>query len=177
MSLNEDCWSIVVSKLSIREYLNITQVNKMLNSICNRTKIPNDDIIEVKYNIVIPDSVLTIGINAFSQSLSLQSITLSMNLVKIEQMAFHHCTSLQSIVIPNSVTTIASSVFDGCISLTSVTLGSNVQKLGAFVFRGCGVLPSIVIPDSVDAIDVQSFSGCYSLSSIVQPFSCMHLNH
>lgn len=70
--------------------------------------------------IQIPDSVETIGTNAFHNCQDLESITLPASLKTIESSAFSSCCNLSKIKLPVSLTTIENSVFDGCRSLETV---------------------------------------------------------
>lgn len=70
--------------------------------------------------IQIPDSVETIGTNAFHNCQDLESITLPASLKTIESSAFSYCRNLSEIRLPTSLTTIEISVFDGCSSLETV---------------------------------------------------------
>ena len=70
--------------------------------------------------IQIPDSVETIGTNAFHNCQDLESITLPASLKTIESSAFSYCRNLSEIKLPTSLTTIEISVFDGCSSLETV---------------------------------------------------------
>ena len=70
--------------------------------------------------IQIPDSVETIGTNAFHNCQDLESITLPASLKTIESSAFGYCRNLSEIELPTSLTTIEISVFDGCSSLETV---------------------------------------------------------
>ena len=53
--------------------------------------------------IVIPDSVVYIGSNAFYNCTNLTSVVIGNNVTRIGDKAFQSCTSLSSIVIPDSV--------------------------------------------------------------------------
>ena len=70
--------------------------------------------------LVIPNSVTSIGKGAFFRCSSLTSITIPDSVTSIGDYAFRGCSSLTSITIPNSVTSIDSYAFDGCDSLTSI---------------------------------------------------------
>lgn len=70
--------------------------------------------------IQIPNSVETIGTNAFQNCQDLESITLPASLKTIEKGAFIGCRKLSEVKLPASLTTIQSYVFDGCSSLETV---------------------------------------------------------
>ena len=122
-------------------------------------------------SITIPNSVTSIGDYAFAQCDSLQSITISNSVTSIGDHAFKLCKSLQSITIPNSVTSIGDHAFELCKSLQSVTIPNSVTKIGNGAFIGCKSLQSITIPNSVTSIGNGAFIGCKSLQSITIPNS------
>lgn len=70
--------------------------------------------------IQIPNSVETIGTNAFQNCQDLESITLPASLKTIESSAFSYCLNLSEIRLPTSLKAIQSYVFDGCSSLETV---------------------------------------------------------
>ena len=122
-------------------------------------------------SITIPDSVTSIGSSAFSDCSSLTSITIPDSVTSIDWSAFRDCSSLTSITIPNSVTSIDSYAFSDCSSLTSITIPNSVTSIGDHVFDGCKGLTSITIPDSVTSIGKDAFSYCSKLTSITIPDS------
>ena len=122
-------------------------------------------------SIVIPNSVTSIGDGAFFSCASLSSIVIPDSVTSIGLGAFSKCASLSSVVIPNSVTSIGDRVFGVCKSLTSIVIPNSVTSIGDRAFVSCASLSSIVIPDSVTSIGNSAFWHCTSLSSIVIPDS------
>ena len=116
----------------------------------------------------------TIGNNAFDYCTSLKTVTFGENskLTTIGNNAFDYCTSLTSITIPSSVTSIGEDAFWHCTSLKTVTFGANskLTSIGEDAFWKCTSLESIEIPSSVTSIGYDAFYGCTSLESISLPF-------
>ena len=99
---------------------------------------------ELVTNLVIPNSVTSIGESAFRGCSSLTSVTIPNSVTSIGYMAFWYCSGLTSIEIPDSVTSIGSYAFSGCIGLTSVTIGNSVTYIGIRAFEDCTGLTSVV---------------------------------
>ena len=122
-------------------------------------------------SITIPNGVTSTGYAAFSDCSSLTSITIPDSVTSIGNYAFLRCSSLTSITIPDGVTSIGDSAFSGCSSLTSITIPDGVTSIGGCAFDGCNSLASITIPDSVTSIGKDAFSYCSKLTSITIPDS------
>ena len=101
-------------------------------------------------NTVIPNTVTSIGSNAFG-----------------------FCSGLTEITIPNSVTSIGSHAFDGCSGLTSLNIPNSVTSIGSHAFDGCSGLTSLNIPNSVTSIEYEAFDGCSGLTSV--SFHCKEI--
>ncbi|MCM1437842.1 MAG: leucine-rich repeat protein [Roseburia sp.] len=121
--------------------------------------------------ITIPDSVTSIGDDAFRNCNSLTSITIGNGVTSIGWDAFSGCSGLTSITIPDSVTRIGFGAFSNCSKLTSVKLGNGVTSIGDSAFSKCSSLISITIPDGVTSIGHYAFEDCSSLKSVIIPNS------
>ena len=122
-------------------------------------------------DLVIPDSVTSIGEHAFYNCDSLTSVTIPDSVTSIGSSAFEDCSSLTSVTIPDSVTSIGSAAFFNCDSLTSITIPDSVTSIGGSAFKSCDSLTSVTIPDSVTSIGYSAFYDCTSLTSITIPDS------
>ena len=121
---------------------------------------------------VIPNTVTSIGYQAFEGANSLASVTFQAGsvLTSIADRAFFGASSLTSITIPATVTSIGDFAFYNSTALTSVTFeaGSNLETIGNHAFRATTSLASIIIPASVNDIGANSFDGS-SISSFDIP--------
>jgi len=123
-------------------------------------------------SITIPNSVTSIGADAFSGCRNLTSIMIPNSVTSIGADAFGGCSGLTSITIPNSVTSIASRTFQACSNLTSITIPDGVTSIGERAFGNCYKLTSVTIPNSVTSIGEKAFGSCHSLNSV----TCLAIN-
>ena len=121
-------------------------------------------------SVIIPNSVTSIGDNAFAYCENLETVTFESNssLESIGESAFSNCCSLTSITIPSSVTSIGDYVFNECGNLETITFetNSNLETIGNGAFQYCASMSSITIPGSVTTIGETVFEYCTALSSI-----------
>ena len=82
-------------------------------------------------SFTIPDTVTSIGDNAFSCCASLTSIEIPGSVTSVGDNAFSYCVSLTSIEIPDSVTRIEDWLFLYCTSLTSIKFDGTMEQWNA----------------------------------------------
>ena len=161
--------------------------------------------------IVLPDNYskgnYAIG-EAFRDNTSITSIEIPNSVTSIGDEAFWNCDGLTSIEIPNSVTSIGDYAFNGCTSLNDLRIedGEGILSLGYHTYNSSGKgmfydcpletlylgrnlsyktgyeygyspfynkksLTSVTIPNSVTSIGDRVFYGCSGLTSIEIPNS------
>ena len=149
-------------------------------------------------NLVIGNSVTTIGNSAFSDCTGLTTVTWNARNVQdfqstggrpfsncknltefvfgeeVEHIPAYLCynlTLLNTIVIPNSVTSIGKGAFAYCTGLTEVTIPNSVTSIGSRAFFSCTGLKKVTIGNSVKSIGNEAFPHCTSLTAITIPNS------
>ena len=120
--------------------------------------------------LVIPNSVVSVGISIARGCIALLSATISNSLTAITQTMFEGCTSLMSIVIPESITSLGLECFSECTALTHVTMYDNITSIGEKAFYNCSSLTEIDIPENIELTIIKeyAFSGT-ALTSIYIP--------
>ena len=103
---------------------------------------------EIGGDLVIPDGVTKISLDAFYYCTKLISVTIPNSVTSIGSRAFYTCASLESITIPDSITTIGVQAFSGCGRLTEVTLPNSVTNIGTNTFVSCSGMKTLYVPES-----------------------------
>ena len=119
--------------------------------------------------LTIPNSVETIGVEAFNISGSLVSLTLGNGLRTIGDYAFAGGNQITTLTIPNSVETIGVGAFTSSSSLVSLTLGNGLRTIGDNAFSGTSSLTSLIIPDGVRFIGASAFEEDFRLETLRIP--------
>ena len=119
--------------------------------------------------VVLPDTITTIGEYAFRQCRALEKINLPQSLTEIQEYAFADCESLKSAEIPEKVTVLERGIFSNCRSLETVTMTWRVSVIGIQAFAGCVNLPEIVIPETVTSIGDAAFGNCEKIAEFHLP--------
>lgn len=132
-------------------------------------------------NLVIPESVKTIGKNPFWNCLNLKSLTISNSVTRIGYNPFAGCNflvlknhsphfTLKNGVLYNKEKTKIIYCPNTSVSKT-ISIPSSVISIGRNSFAYCVNLEELVVPTNVTFIERGAFSGCINLSSITIPES------
>ena len=120
-------------------------------------------------SVFIPNSVETIGIEAFTGCTELKSVRLPMQLESIEPWTFYCCESLTSIDIPEGVTSIGEYAFANCKQMKEIVIPSSVTHFGKSVFWNTGFTSLPKLPENLTTISDGMFYDCTQLTSIEIP--------
>lgn len=149
--------------------------------------------------LVVPDGVVTVGNNAFSNCLSLRSVVIgngvetvgdgAFSRTKISELsigdsvksiganAFYNIATLKSLNIPDSVTEIGENAFFSCTALETLELGEGLKTIGRLAFARCGKLSVIDFGGSLETIDDEAFRECHSLGKVSLPHTIENIAH
>jgi hypothetical protein len=126
----------------------------------------------------IPNSVKTIGDDAFYDCVRLTSVTIPRSVTSIGEDAFYGCASLTAITVDplNSMySSLAGVLFTKdrtrllqCpgAKAGTYTVPSGVLSIRDSACAGCARLASVTIPRSVTSIEPSAFAGCTSLANV-----------
>ena len=116
--------------------------------------------------LVVPNSVTSIGNYSFKGCSSLTSATIPNSVTEIGISTFSGCTSLSSVSLPDNLTKISDGMFTNCSNLASIIIPEPVTYIGKCAFQQSGIT-SIVIPNSVTTLAERDvFTSCSSLTSV-----------
>lgn len=118
-------------------------------------------------NIIIPDSVTSIGSYSFYNCNRLKYISIGKNVTYIGDNAFEGCTGKLNVnckLVEDNYTKLPKWL-EGT-GFSEITFGENCTSIGNYLFSNYNSLKCINLPPSITAIGDHSFSGCTSLINI-----------
>lgn len=120
------------------------------------------DTSNIYQDVVLPASVKSIGESAFYKA-TITGLDLSKtSITEIPKNAFNSCTMLKVVTLNSGITAIGEAAFQGCSKITSVNLGAtSVQTIGSKAFQniGSGSELKITLPATVTSIEEDSFTS------------------
>ena len=122
-------------------------------------------------DVTLPDSVTSIGDNAFQYSglynddSEWEALYIGKHLIKADNWALNKNGTSDFAVDPETKT-IADNAFSGCECLKSITIPDSVLSIGNQAFSSCTGLTSITIPKGVTSIGDYVFQNCCDLAEI-----------
>ena len=114
-------------------------------------------VIKGKKEIILPETVRTIGNSAFAECSDTLMILLGNKLEYIGENAFGECASLKYINIPDSVLEIGVGAFQNCTSLEQIDV--NAETISSRAFANCSSLNSITINNRYASIAEDAFEN------------------
>ena len=96
----------------------------------------------------------------------IHSVTIPQSVTSIGKDAFTNCRGLNSLTIKDAAISIGDWAFAQCYSLSLLSLGKNIKTIGDHAFDDCRALKSVTIPQSVTSIGQKAFNSCISLTTL-----------
>ena len=124
--------------------------------------------------LLIPDSVIAIGSEAFSDNTAINEIIVSHKLEYIGKRAFSGCKMMTGFTLPSTIKYIETEAFDGCYNaFKELTIPASIRLIGSHAFRNCLTLEKVIFLEPIEKIGSGIFESCERLSSIVVPKGCL----
>ena len=121
------------------------------------------------YEILLPNTITSIGNEAFEACEKLTSVDLSKTkTATIGVKGFAYCGNLSKIQFPTTLTLIDDGAFTQDKNLRSVQNLEKtiVSKIGYGVFEGCSNLSSVKLPQTLSTLGESAFEGCSNLTAV-----------
>ena len=101
--------------------------------------------------IILPNTITTIGESLFMCCANLKTIDLSLltSLSSLGDYCFSTCTELTSITLPNSLTTLGEECFSMCEALTGISIPASVTTIEKNCFKNCSTLTYVEFKDTI----------------------------
>ena len=116
--------------------------------------------------LVLEEGMTSIGKYAFYRCSGFtENLIIPNSVTSIGYVAFNTCKFTGSLTIPNNVTSIGDYAFTSCNFRGSLTIGNSVTSIGRNAFSQCYFTGSLIIPNSVTYIGNEAFN-CYGLTDI-----------
>ena len=113
------------------------------------------DMIDEIEEIILPDSVTSIGERAFKGLKNLTSIKLPAKLENIGSKAFYGCENLQEVFIPKTIKAIGKSAFEKCDGLEKVFLPRGLKIDKGDIFWDCSHVEFFRYQQELDKTKIQ----------------------
>ena len=127
------------------------------------------DCTQITGSVTIPQSVTSIGNEAFRWCSGIDSLTINNAATSIGEWAFASCSGIKTLSLGEKIKTIGYNAFSDCSGLTNVTIPQSVTSIGPCAFAYCTSLKNITIPEKVTTIGSDTFNDCSSLEYIILP--------
>ena len=118
-------------------------------------------------SIVMPNTIKSVGENAFLYCSNLTEIDIPASVITIENSAFSS-SGLRKITFHDGLETIGKNAFY-YTQFTSITLPQTLKSIGEEAFYNCNQFANLDIPESVNYIGARAFIGCDKLESVKLP--------
>ncbi len=116
--------------------------------------------------LVMSDSVTSIGAYQFYGMDSLESVTISNSVLSIGNYAFRYCSALETVVMSENVASIGMYAFDDCSNLQSISVPDGVTEIQIGTFQNCSSLTTVTIGEGVTSIANNILQNCTNLQTV-----------
>ena len=119
----------------------------------------------------IPASVRSIGNNAFTSCLALDTVWFNADSCtfmgnNFYVPVFYGCSGFKRLIVGNNVKCIPMNAFAYCTSLLTVEMGESLAEIGPESFYACSSLVSFRFPRSLKKVGNRAFNECVSLCEV-----------
>lgn len=127
----------------------------VINPTNNYVSVKRQQNMEIKRDLIIPDSVTYNGV--------------TYTVTEIAYQGFYQVNQLKRVTLPNTITKIGNEAFKNNGNLEKINIPNSVTEIGTAAFQACHKLGQVILPDGLEVIPNSLFADCYNLREIIVP--------
>jgi len=112
---------------------------------------------ETLKSVTLPESIQTIGYEAFYNCAGLTEIKIPSQVKVIHYHTFYNCKSLTDVTLPDALQEIETMAFSHCESLSKIAFPDGLKNIATMAFEYCSALDEISLPENLQSIDAAAF--------------------
>ena len=185
-TLDTIVWNVKTFSISSYDYSPLYTVRYQIKSFTFGPKVETipaylcRNMSYINAPIVIPESVTSIGNEAFYGCSSIPSLTLNKT-IKNYNGEFYGCSGLKSVYYTGTIEEWCGITFNNSSSnplyyaknlyinnnlATEIDIPSSITSIGAYQFQGATCLTKVTLPSTITSVGANAFYGCTNLESI-----------
>lgn len=116
------------------------------------------------YDVVLRDGVVAINDNAFMEK-GIHSIRIPDSVTSIGKNAFYGCNKLYTVRMSSNLTYLGDYSFYNCKALAKLFLPGAIGEIKEYTFYGCSALAELIVTEGLTTIGKNAFQNCNQISS------------
>jgi len=117
-------------------------------------------------DVVLPESLTTLGTGAFSECMGILTVKLPSKMKKIPENAFNKCYSLTAVYSDGAIEEFGASCFNTCYALNEVGIGEGTKTIASSAFLNCRGLDGVIDLSTVTTLASNAFQGSFNITGV-----------
>lgn len=133
------------------------------------------DVTQNLETVILPDGMKTIPDKYLYGNEYIKNVVIPETVTSVGAQAFYRNKSLESLNLGN-IETVGKNAFNGCVALEEIDFGIALTKIEASAFEGCSSLAVINLPETLMSVGDRAFADCRSMTDVyVNSIGCNYI--